>query len=96
MDSHRRILHEIAIPQAIEKAQKEGLKIGQVVARVGEELSYSVKEVRGSIAIVWLGNEGTEKEFPLSETFDPNDASNFALDELVRQTVPEIQNLQNN
>lgn len=69
-------MDERYIWQGVKKAQEiacqEGLKVGRRVAHPSDRKTYELKEIKGGIAIVWLKQRGTNKEFPLNELFDPN------------------------
>lgn len=68
------------VEKAKEHAKQYGIQIGETVAHESDKLAYSLKDIRGKVATVWLGTEGSEKEFPLDEIFDVNVVDRFALE----------------
>lgn len=85
-----------SIKKAKELAQQEGLEIGRVVVHESDDLAYLLKEIRDDIAVVWQKKEGTEKEFPLNEIFDPNDAKRFAVEKTIEQGMKDKEKYESN
>ena len=72
---------QIGIQSAQQEMQKRGgPKVGEVVAHPSDRIVYSFKKAEGEIAFVFIPANCTadgmeiEKQFPLDELFNPNDA----------------------
>ena len=61
-----------------EKARTEGIAIGATIAHLNDPFIYTLKEIKGDVAVALIPTElsptGKEiiKEFPLAEIFDYN------------------------
>lgn len=84
---------EKGIKATREKAKKEGVAIGSVIVHPSRGLCFSLREVKGDIAVGYIPAENSPtgqeivEEFPLDEVFDPNVANEMFMELVIRDVV---------